>query len=366
MPSAIKGGEKAIAATHKLLVKQRRGDPRIPEVRVDSIREQLGFAVDRVMTEGSLYAPDLAALAVKQAQGDLVEAAYLLRAYRATLPRVGACEPLDTSKMTFHRKLATTFKNAPGGNILGATYDWTHRLLDFSLMAEGEVEEIGDVQAPDDPEPEEDVSSPIFNRFMEGVVPPIGDEIADLTQKPIGFPATRDLRLQALARGDEGFATGVAYSSIRGFGRSHAFLSDLRIGDVTVFLEIPEIGETVAIGEIVVTESTLVTKRVGSGTPEDPPRFIKGYGLTFGKNERKAIAMCILDLTTRIRELGDEPRYPAQDEEFVLLHLDSVDASGLVQHFKLPHWVDFQADSLSIAELREGMAILENVNEGDR
>ncbi|MGV3549379.1 carbon-phosphorus lyase complex subunit PhnI [Rhizobium sp.] len=360
MPSAIKGGEKAIAATHKLLAKQRRGDPRIPELRVDSIREQLGFAVDRVMTEGSLYAPDLAALAVKQAQGDLVEAAYLLRAYRATLPRVGACEPLDTTGMTFQRKLATTFKNAPGGNILGATYDWTHRLLDFSLMGESDAEERSDEDVDDVETPPDDVSSPIFSRFMEGVVPPIADEVADLTQKPISFPASRDLRLQALARGDEGFATGVAYSSIRGFGRSHAFLSDLRIGDVTVYLEIPEIGETVAIGEIVVTESTLVTKRVGSGTPDDPPRFIKGYGLTFGKNERKAISMCILDLTMRLRELGDEPRYPAQDEEFVLLHLDSVDASGLIQHFKLPHWVDFQADSLSIAEFREGLVEAED------
>ena len=41
------------------------------------------------MAEGSLYDPELAALAIKQARGDLVEAVFLLRAYRATLPRLG-------------------------------------------------------------------------------------------------------------------------------------------------------------------------------------------------------------------------------------------------------------------------------------
>src|SRR5262245_24880217 len=88
MFTTIKGGEEAIAASHELLSEQRRGDRRVPELSVQQIGEQLGLAVDRVMAEGSLYAPELAALAVKQSQGDLVEAAYLLRAYRATLNRV--------------------------------------------------------------------------------------------------------------------------------------------------------------------------------------------------------------------------------------------------------------------------------------
>jgi alpha-D-ribose 1-methylphosphonate 5-triphosphate synthase subunit PhnI len=355
MPSTIKGGEKAIAASHKLLARQRRGDPRINEIRVDAIHEQLGLAVDRVMAEGALYAPALAALAVKQAQGDLVEAAYLLRAYRATLPRIGASRPLDTADMTFHRRIATTFKNAPGGNILGATYDWTHRLLDFSLMQEGRIEDAPFDEPSDQLERADPVSSPALARFIETAEGQISETVADITKEPISIPPSRDARLQALARGDEGFTTGMAYSALRGFGRAHPFLSDLRIGDVTVFLEIPEIGETVAIGEIVVTECQLVSKRVGSGTQDDPPRFIKGHGLAFGRNERKAMAMAILDLTLRARELGDEARYPAQDEEFVLLHLDNIDSSGMVQHFKLPHYVDYQAESQSIAELRDSI-----------
>ena len=68
----------------------------VPEISTDQIREQLPLAVDRVMAEGSLYDPELAALAIKQARGDLIEAIFLLRAYRTTLPRFGASEPLDT------------------------------------------------------------------------------------------------------------------------------------------------------------------------------------------------------------------------------------------------------------------------------
>ena len=97
---AVKGGEKAIRNAHALLAEKRRGDTRVPEVGTDQIREQLSLAVDRVMAEGSLYDRDLAALAVKQARGDLVEAVFLLRAYRTTLPRFGGTLPVDTLPMS--------------------------------------------------------------------------------------------------------------------------------------------------------------------------------------------------------------------------------------------------------------------------
>ena len=35
---------------------------------------------------------------------------------------------------------------------------------------------------------------------------------------------------------------------------------------------------------------------------------------------------------------------PAQDEEFVISHSDNVEATGFVEHLKLPHYVDFQAE----------------------
>src|SRR5262245_54565674 len=111
---AVKGGEQAIAAAHKLLAQERRGDPAVPELSLAQIEEQLALAVDRVMAEGSLHDRELAALAIKQARGDLFEAVFLLRAYRTTLPRFGASEPLETGCMTVRRRISATFKDLPG------------------------------------------------------------------------------------------------------------------------------------------------------------------------------------------------------------------------------------------------------------
>ena len=79
---AVKGGEKAIAAAHALQAHRRRGDEQLPELSVG--QQQLNLAVDRVMTEGGIADRELAALALKQASGDNVEAIFLLRAYRTT------------------------------------------------------------------------------------------------------------------------------------------------------------------------------------------------------------------------------------------------------------------------------------------
>ena len=136
---AVKGGEKAIEAAHQLQEQLRRGDDSVPALGTQQIEQQLGLAVDRVMTEGGIYDPELAALAIKQASGDLVEAIFLLRAYRTTLPRLAVSEPLDTADMRLERRISAVYKDLPGGQVLGPTYDYTHRLLDFALLAEGEI-----------------------------------------------------------------------------------------------------------------------------------------------------------------------------------------------------------------------------------
>ena len=137
---AAKGGEKAIENAHRLLAHERRGDPSVPELSLDQIKGQLRLAVDRVMCEGSLYDRELAALAIKQACGDLIEAIFLLRAFRATLPRFGASEPLDTGEMAVRRRISAAFKDLPGGQVLGPTFDYTHRLLDPTLQGAGASE----------------------------------------------------------------------------------------------------------------------------------------------------------------------------------------------------------------------------------
>src|SRR5260370_5458568 len=130
---AVKGGERAIENARRLLADARRGDRSVPALSLEQITEQLALAVDRVMGEGSLYDRDLAALAIKQARGDLIEAIFLVRAFRTTCPRFGAAEPLDTAAMDVRRRVSAIFKDLPGGQVLGPTFDYTHRLLDHEL-----------------------------------------------------------------------------------------------------------------------------------------------------------------------------------------------------------------------------------------
>jgi alpha-D-ribose 1-methylphosphonate 5-triphosphate synthase subunit PhnI len=201
---AVKGGERAIDNAHLLLAKKRRGDTSIPELSVEQVREQMPLAVARVMSEGSLYDPQLAALAIKQAAGDLMEAIFLLRAYRTTLPRFGASAALDTTQMQLSRRISATFKDLPGGQLLGPTFDYRHRLLDFALLAEG-------VQPGPQVDPQAELSPcPRVLDFLadEGLMAREADDgaaVADITREPLDFPASRAQRLQALARGDEGF-----------------------------------------------------------------------------------------------------------------------------------------------------------------
>jgi alpha-D-ribose 1-methylphosphonate 5-triphosphate synthase subunit PhnI len=348
---AVKGGEKAIAASAQQLARERRGDAALAELSVAQIRSQMRLAVDRVMTEGSVYDPELAALAIKQAQGDLVEAIFLLRAYRTTLPRFGYALPLDTAQMQMKRRISATFKDVPGGQVLGGTYDYTQRLLDFSLLANS-GSQAGGAPAPapvaDDIVPR--VSSLLADEGLIETPAPDMSEPADLTRAAPRYPAGRALRLQNLARGDEGFLLALGYSTQRGYANNHPFAGEIRAGSVAVSFFAEELGEEIELGEIEVTEVEMVNQFGGS--KEVAPQFTSGYGLAFGGAERKAIAMALVDRALRADEFGEERSAPAQHEEFVLSHSDNVEASGFVQHLKLPHYVDFQSELELIRRLR--------------
>jgi len=350
---AVKGGEAAIANAHRLLASERRGDPAVPEIGTDQIREQLSLAVDRVMSEGSLYDRDLAALAIKQARGDMIEAIFLLRAFRTTLPRFGYSEPLDTSVMTIRRRISATYKDLPGGQLLGPTFDYTHRLLDGSLSGAGS-QPVEPVRAAAGlPKSMPHVTALLNNEGLIEANTPASDDkpVGDLTREAMEFPASRDLRLQSLARGDEGFLLGMAYSTQRGFGRTHPFAGEVRMGEVEIEFFAEELGFAVPLGEITVTEFETVNQFTGTDTA--PPQFTRGYGLVFGHCERKAMSMALVDRALRAGELGEEQSAPAQDQEFVLSHCDNVAATGFVEHLKLPHYVDFQAELGLIRKLRK-------------
>lgn len=351
---AVKGGAAAIEHSWQLLAQQRRGDPAVAELQVAQVQQQLPLAVDRVMTEGSLYDPELAALAIKQAAGDLVEAIFLLRAYRTTLPRFGAALPLDTGAMELRRRISATFKDVPGGQVLGPTYDYTQRLLDFALLAEGG--ETADVPAGEAlPARMPRVHELMAREGLLEVPQPCAEAPSgDLTREPLLFPADRALRLQALARGDEGWLLGMGYSTQRGYANGHPFAGEIRRGAAGVELVPDELGFAVDIGEVELTECQMVNQFAGNR--EVPPQFTQGYGLAFGGSERKAMAMALVDRALRARELGEPQVAPAQDEEFVLSHADVLEASGFVQHLKLPHYVDFQSELELVRKLRAAHA----------
>lgn len=346
---AVKGGEAAIANAHRLLADRRRGDRSVPALRLDQIVEQLGLAVDRAMGEGSLYDRELAALAILQARGDLIEAIFLVRAYRTTLPRFGYSEPIDTGVMKIERRISATFKDLPGGQMLGPTFDYTHRLLDPSIVGE-------DAEVPAVREAEDEQAPRVTDLLgRQGLIEPDGElaegqEVGDLTREPLDFPLDRDLRLQALARGDEGFLLALGYSTQRGYGRTHPFVGEIRIGEVEVEFDIPELGFAVSLGRVRVTECQMVNQFKGSA--KIPPQFTRGYGLVFGQAERKAMAMSLVDRALRAKEFGEDITAPAQDEEFVISHSDNVQATGFVEHLKLPHYVDFQAELDLIRRMR--------------
>jgi alpha-D-ribose 1-methylphosphonate 5-triphosphate synthase subunit PhnI len=347
---ATKGGEQAIGAAHAWLAETRRGDTALPEIEVAQIEQQLGLAVDRVMAEGSCHDRGLAALAVKQARGDLIEAAFLLRAYRTTLPRFGASAPLDTAAMLVKRRVSATYKDLPGGQVLGPTFDYTHRLLDFRLAAAGLTPEVAP-EAEADRAPMPRVTEMLAREGLMQREMPSETEPGDLTRQPLSFPADRPVRLQALARGDEGFLLGLGYSTQRGYGNAHPFVGEVRVGEVAVCFTPPELGFEIEIGDIGVTECQMVNQFQGSRT--EPPQFTRGYGLVFGHGERKAMAMSLVDRALRAEELGQDATAPAQSQEFVLYHCDNVEATGFVEHLKLPHYVDFQSELENVRTMRE-------------
>ncbi|CAM5762196.1 carbon-phosphorus lyase complex subunit PhnI [Bosea minatitlanensis] len=362
---AVKGGEAAILATYDLVAEARRGDPAVPEISVAQIREQQALACARVMNEGSLYDKDLAALALKQSQGDVIEAAFLMRAYRTTLPRFGSSQPLDTATMAIRRRVSATYKDLPGGQVLGPTYDYTHRLFDFELMEEEGQSAIdsrqSELAAADDCRlPTADCLDATMPRvpdilgaegLMETEEPPEGDPRPfDLTRDPVSFPADRDVRLQSMARGDEGFLLGLGYSVQRGFGGTHPFVGEVRVGEVAVEFVPEELGFAVDLGDVTLTECQMVNQFQGS--KEVPPQFTRGYGLVFGHSERKAMSMSLVDRALKSRDFGEAADYPAQQDEFVLYHSDNVEAAGFVEHLKLPHYVDFQGELELIRRIR--------------
>ena len=350
---AVTGGKEAIEQSLKLLELFRESGE---DITVSCIKENMRLLIDKIMSEAGFYSEEYAALALKQCEGSVEEAVFLLRAYRSTLPRNYYSNPVDTREMRLIRRISAAFKDIPGGQILGPTYDYSHRLLNFSLLEErpdsinyeSEDETLSDLSGDDIYCGR--VTDLLRAENLLKEVPEDNTEPFDVTSNLLTFPAPRSARLQTFARSDAGFLGGVAYSSMRGYGAVHPTVSELRCGYVEVCVPyVLDETETLCIGEILVTEvEALVPSHTETADEFDKMTLAGGYGMIFGRNENKAIAMSIADAS-----LETEGNTPSQDQEFVLIHGDSLEMSGFISHLKLPHYVTFQSKLDRVREKEE-------------
>jgi alpha-D-ribose 1-methylphosphonate 5-triphosphate synthase subunit PhnI len=345
---AVSGGREAIEESIRLLDFYRSGTDK--DVEIEAIENKLSLLVDRVMSEAGLYSKTYAALALKQCEGSLEEAVFLLRAYRSTLTRNYYTNTVNTEAMRVVRRISAAFKDITGGQILGATYDYTHRLINFDMDSEDPAELRRTVlTALSAQAPEEVVPCPRLSDELkrEGLIDSFDEDRQsprDVTVKMLEFPADRSARLQTLSRADTGFISGLAYSALRGFGQVHPTVGELRCGYVELYVSYPQgEDESIFIGEILITE----VECFNTADDEDRLKLAVGYGAVFGRNENKAISIAVID-----RELDNGGPYPTQNEEFVLMHGDSLEMNGFISHLKLPHYVTFQSKLDSVRKTR--------------
>ncbi len=351
---AIKGGEDAIAQSIRL-VEYYRVRGRTAPVSIGQIQGQFRLLLDKIMGEASLYAPEHAALVLKQNEGDVFESAFMLRAYRATLQRRYTAETLVTREMFIRRRLSSAFREIPGGQILGPTRDYSQRLLDGRLATEtlGHIEDFlaqFEAAAPGRPTvPVTTLPKVIDLLQAQGLLREVDDDasrrVVDVTREAVKFPAPRSAALQMLARAETGGLMALAYSAQRGFGSTHATVGELRVGEVPVRVRDAR-GRIRVVGRIRLTEAEMIS-RLRVQRRDESPALSLGYGLCFGQNETKAIAMGILDRA--MRSGGDAP---CQSQEFVLYHTEGIESYGFTNHLKLPHYVTFQS---SLSNLRQAI-----------
>ena len=353
---AVKGGEQAIDNAIELLKLARSEGGQ--SLETDVITTRMKQLVDRVMCESGLFAPTYAAVALKQSEGSLEEAVFLMRAYRSTLSRTHTSQPIDCREMRLTRRISSAFKDMPVGQILGPTYDYTHRLIDFSLQNEDEAalqafrsQYLANVRAEEAGIKAERVSTLLREEGVIASYAPDDSEPEDITQDKMMFPASRSARLQTLFRADTGFISGVAYAGLRGYGfNAHPTIGELRSGYMEIAIDYPlDPEESMVIGEIMFTEvEGYFSDHKSTEGEHDELGIAIGYGLAFGRAETRAIAMSILDSALNHPNTASPPN----DEEFVLLHGEALEMSGFISHLKLPHYVTYQSKLDNIRKTR--------------
>ncbi len=327
---ATRGGERAIEQSERLF---RSAMGEITEDRVAEIKKAMPYLIDRVMGEASLYDEDLAALALAQTGGELFEAVLVLRAWRTTQPRLHVAEPIGQDELFTHRRISAAFKDIPGGQVLGPTLDYSHRVLATEVL-NGSTYAPEKVDAADKPSPAYQPSVAVWQAENDLLDLPERDEtrpedIPDVTREPLLFPSKRAHTLQSLARAETGGALALGYAAMRGYGQAHPTVNELRLAEAEITVTHPK-GTQFSAGRVKVSQAEVVSKK--------GEKLELGFAATMGWNEVKCISAATLDLNSKGAEKGS-----ATEEEFYLYHTEGVESSGFCIHFKLPHYVTFQS-----------------------
>ncbi|HEY4422137.1 MAG TPA: carbon-phosphorus lyase complex subunit PhnI [Pseudonocardia sp.] len=375
--SGARGGLEAILAAEDLVRRSRDHAP-APWADTGQITARFRLAVDRVMGEAGLYDEQTAAHAFRQAEGDTLEAAHLVRAHRSALPRLARSEPVDPDEMVVLRRIVPAHRTPEGPQLLGRTSDYTGRLLERldgppaatngngnghaanhglgtrdspngnGRLADGNGATrglgTGDSRnggRPDERRPRRfsellrEMDLLVDHRPADPTAP--RPEPFDVTRRPARPPAPRSAVLASMARAETGALVGLWYRSILGpDGNVHEVtLGEVRHGRLPLRVKHPHTGAPVTVGHFRATETEAIEDL--DGADEDRARFDLGYGLCFGHNERKAIAMANLDIACR-RFGRDTPL-----EQLLLLTVDGLDSGGFLEHLKLPHYVTFRS-----------------------
>ena len=349
---ATRGGERAIEQSERLFRDEMGA---ITPERVDEVKSALPYLIDRVMGEASLYDEDLAALALAQTGGEMFEAVLLLRAWRTTQPRLCVADAIEQDTLFTHRRISAAFKDIPGGQVLGPTLDYAHRILATEVLF-GETFTPPAVDQATKPAKAHAPSVSHWQAQNELVDLPeadqtSGNEIPDLTREPLLFPAKRAHTLQSLARAETGGALALGYAAMRGYGQAHPTVNELRLAEAEIMVTHPR-GTKFSAGRVKISQAEVVSKK--------GEKLGLGFSATLGWNEVKCISAATLDLNSK-----GAPKGSPTEEEFFLYHTEAVESSGFCIHFKLPHYVTFQSalDAMRDARLKRERASNETQGE---